>query len=996
MKHRIRKLLSVLLALVTAASLLPVSALADGGLTVTVTNQEELTTVLKEDITVTGDDVQTMGKIIVPEGFRLTVADGAYLEAGIDNYGSIEVESGGSLATAMGGNITNNGALTVKKGGVLRSQKGGSVVNGGTMVLNGEFYCGVLHKTEEDPDTIYFRNRGRVTGSGSVIPYQMTPAIPVDMKAAAEALRGMLPDTITVAADPATTACDAVVSAPAGTVVEASGGEQSIGTVSVSDAKNAEQLYLGVRYTMLASGENRIGITVIGRNRITDTDHVFDHPGTGEAEGDTYPIIYSSGDSAQTAAKRPMDMFVRIDAAQLASAPDGIYTALLVYDIRSDTAAVPKNMTQTLTLEKIGAAAYPIWVGSTQVTEANRSDILDDGGRAKYSPATRTLTLSDLTITGAYNDMCIYAYGTDTLTITGSAYVTGSEYGIYKDGGTLRIAGSGTNLTASGGVNGITVRDGNIIIEGAEVTATGADRGIAAVRDISATPPSGSGSITLTNAVVDVTGLRFALSTYGDLTVTDSDLTAVVLPINDGAGFGIVTEKLNVSGDSRIEARIEAAPSLIRPIVDFTELNLGAGLAIVQPVGVREFHRGLGHYTFAEADGTTFATRVVIGKASTYAVAVEPARLTLTAEEGYGEGDVYRDIEVTSIGADKIDFVMAGAWDISAYEILSVTSSGMSVRVCARAGLKAGVYTAAVMIHDTENRFEPVRVPVTFTVTAKSSGGGGGSGSGGGGETAAQYTLTYKTNGGSAIAPTEHDGGTTVTLTAAPAREGHTFTGWYSDAKLTNRITSVVMDGDKTVYAGWKENEASAPSDAFADVPAGAWYREAVDYVAERGLMNGTSADRFSPNVTTTRAMIVTTLYRLAGEPAANGKTVFDDVAADSWYAKAVAWAAANGIAMGYGDGRFGPDDRITREQFAAIMYRYASLKGYDTSVGQDTNILSYDDAFAVSRWAMEAMQWACGAGLISGRTATTLAPGGEATRAEAAAILMRFVENVK
>ncbi|MBQ9535874.1 MAG: InlB B-repeat-containing protein [Clostridia bacterium] len=271
-------------------------------------------------------------------------------------------------------------------------------------------------------------------------------------------------------------------------------------------------------------------------------------------------------------------------------------------------------------------------------------------------------------------------------------------------------------------------------------------------------------------------------------------------------------------------------------------------------------------------------------------------------------------------------------------------------------------------------------------------------GGGGGGGITTQYTLTYNTNGGSAVTATKHNSGTTVNLTATPTREGFTFDGWYSDASLTNKITSIKMDGNKTVYAGWKEtgSEHDCPSKHLKDVDVNAWYHEYVDYVVEKGLMQGVAADQFAPNLTTSRAMIVTILHRLEGKPAPNGKASFDDVVAGSWYADAVAWAEENDIVNGYGNGKFGTADPITREQFAAIMYRYANFKGYDVSVGQDTNILSYDDAFDVSGWAMEAMQWAVGSGLISGRTESTLAPKGDATRAEAAAILKRFIENVK
>ena len=137
----------------------------------------------------------------------------------------------------------------------------------------------------------------------------------------------------------------------------------------------------------------------------------------------------------------------------------------------------------------------------------------------------------------------------------------------------------------------------------------------------------------------------------------------------------------------------------------------------------------------------------------------------------------------------------------------------------------------------------------------------------------------------------------------------------------------------------------------------------------------------------------MTRLYRLEGKPAISGANPFDDVAAGQWYTAAVVWANGNGIVNGYGNGTFGPTDDITREQFAAILHRYAQFKGYDVSAGEDTNVLSYDDAGEISDWAMEAIQWAVGAGLIQGRTKSTIAPAGNATRAEAANILMRFAE---
>ncbi|MBQ9536111.1 MAG: S-layer homology domain-containing protein [Clostridia bacterium] len=179
----------------------------------------------------------------------------------------------------------------------------------------------------------------------------------------------------------------------------------------------------------------------------------------------------------------------------------------------------------------------------------------------------------------------------------------------------------------------------------------------------------------------------------------------------------------------------------------------------------------------------------------------------------------------------------------------------------------------------------------------------------------------------------------------------------------------------------------------FADVVGEDWFFEDVMKCFSGGWMNGVGATAFSPNTPITRAMIVTILYRLEKEPVVSSASSFVDAARGQWYTDAVIWANANGIVEGYGKGRFGPADNITREQLAAILYRYARFKGYDVSAGEESNILSYDDAFEISEWAFEAMQWAVAAGLINGRTENALAPRGEATRAEAAALLVRFIE---
>ena len=258
-----------------------------------------------------------------------------------------------------------------------------------------------------------------------------------------------------------------------------------------------------------------------------------------------------------------------------------------------------------------------------------------------------------------------------------------------------------------------------------------------------------------------------------------------------------------------------------------------------------------------------------------------------------------------------------------------------------------------------------------------------------GGGTGTRYvTLTFEPRGGSELDKLRVPAGTTVDLTEyLSERSGFDFAGWYPDEDFTGSIDEIYMDKDKTVYAGWEP---------FDDADSGDWFYDCVVYVYENGLMDGVSDARFAPDGTVTRAQLVTILWRLEGEPAVNYLLPFTDVAEGEWYTEAVRWAASEGIVNGVSDTEFAPGADVTREQFAAILYRYAQYRGYDVSIGESTNILSYADFDAVSEYAISAMQWACGEGIITGVTESTLVPQGTATRAQAAAMLMRFCENVK
>ena len=255
------------------------------------------------------------------------------------------------------------------------------------------------------------------------------------------------------------------------------------------------------------------------------------------------------------------------------------------------------------------------------------------------------------------------------------------------------------------------------------------------------------------------------------------------------------------------------------------------------------------------------------------------------------------------------------------------------------------------------------------------------------------YTLCFETGGGSDISSVQGTYNAYIDLTQyVPTWRGHTFTGWYSERSLKNKVSGVYLTKDMTVYAGWRVDEnPNTGANPFTDVSEKDWFYGDVMFVYENGLMLGTSKTLFSPHGTATRGMMATILWRMEGSPAPKGKNSFTDVEAGKWYADAITWTAENGIFAGYGKDKFGPDDPITREQLAAIFYRYADYKGYDLTV--KGNLDKFKDADKITDYAKTAMQWAVGSGLVKGKSGNLLDPQGTATRAEIAAMLHRFIE---
>ena len=287
----------------------------------------------------------------------------------------------------------------------------------------------------------------------------------------------------------------------------------------------------------------------------------------------------------------------------------------------------------------------------------------------------------------------------------------------------------------------------------------------------------------------------------------------------------------------------------------------------------------------------------------------------------------------------------------------------------------------------------------------------GGSGSGSGGVTSYPVTVNSPANGTVAADKKSAASGATVTITVTPEtgykvgtvtvkdKNGKTIAATEKDGKYSFQMpasavsvdVTFVKDGQSSV--GDCPKDSTCPVDPFKDTANNAWWHDGIHYCVQQGLMNGVASDQFAPNGTTTRAMIVTILWRMEGSPATSYGMSFTDVPAGQWYTEAIRWAQSTGVVTGYDAKTFGPNDNVTREQLAAILYRYTAHKGGDVS--KRSTLAQFTDVNQISSWALENIQWANAVGMVNGRTDTTIVPKGNATRAEAASMIQRFCQNV-
>ena len=358
-------------------------------------------------------------------------------------------------------------------------------------------------------------------------------------------------------------------------------------------------------------------------------------------------------------------------------------------------------------------------------------------------------------------------------------------------------------------------------------------------------------------------------------------------------------------------------------------------------------------------------------------------------------GDTITEVNATT-GGTKYTVTLDYADGETANSLYTVTEgTKLTLPTPSRSG-----YTFEGWYDGSSRVSSPYKVMKDVTLTAEWDYNGSSSSSG-----SIRYTVSVEDtdNGSVEVSPTRASKGSTVTVTVKPD-EGYeldelTVTDKNGDSvKLTDKgdgkYTFQMPASKVTVEAVFTAVEPEPEGLPFTDVTSGDWFYDAVAYVYDKGMMEGTTDTTFAPTMNLTRSMIAQVLYNLEERPEAPGAAGFPDVAAGAWYADAVNWAAARGIVKGYDTGAFGPEDSVTREQLAAILYRYAQAKGYDTTQG-GMAVREFSDSASISDWAQEAMAWAVNAQVLSGKGNGVLDPQGTATRAEVAQMLMNFGEHV-
>ena len=637
--------------------------------------------------------------------------------------------------------------------------------------------------------------------------------------------------------------------------------------------------------------------------------------------------------------------------------------------ITSATATVTVTPPATITGVIVTPATTTVEAGGTQRFTAT---VTGTGGVSQE--VTWTVSGSESEKTTIENGLLTVAAGETAKELTVTATANGDK---------TKSATATVTVTQPATITGVTVEPNTANVEAGETQQfTAKVEGTGDYNESVTWTVSGNESddTTIENGVLTVatdetaTTLTVTATAVGDGTTYGTATVTVTQPATiTGVTVTPATATVEAGGARQFTAKVEGTGDVSKEVT-WSVSGSNAGTTISEngllTVAADETAKELTVTATANGDGITSATATVTvtQPATITDVTVTPATATVEAGETQqftatviGTGNVSKEVTWSVSGSNAGTTISeTGLLTVAAGETaatLTVTATAVGDNT------KSGTAKVTVTQPDPDEPWNP-----------------------GGGTTGNRYCyLTFETRGGSEIDSLRVKLGETVSLDEyLSERAGFDFAGWYSDDSFAERVNELYMNGSKTVYAAWEP---------FDDAGRGDWFYDSVVYVYENGLMDGVSDTLFDPDGTVTRAQLVTMLWRLDGEPSVNYALPFTDVSGGEWYAEAVRWAAGEGIVNGVSETEFAPNAAVTREQLAAILHRYAQHKGYDVSIGESTNILSYSDFASISEYAISAMQWVCGEGIITGVTESTLEPQGTATRAQSAAILMRFLE---
>lgn len=521
-------------------------------------------------------------------------------------------------------------------------------------------------------------------------------------------------------------------------------------------------------------------------------------------------------------------------------------------------------------------------------------------------------------------------YSSGNMSISGGKVeaVSTGDFGLCS-GETLEIK-NGAEIIARGDAGGISSNNGDVVISGATVSAV-------CTREQNVDEEKGTGIYSANN----------------------TNITNSVVNSESSYGFGILSAQVNIKGNSDITAN---GTDIGISCADKVEVN-GSKVKAIGETGIKT------------GDNPEKGDLYIVGS---WVETSSPTNEALLAVNSVLIEDGVGTVSGNAVLPNNVVIADGQTLTVSKSESLTIPN-GKSLT------LEQG---GKLIIEDGG---KVVKKGGTFTNNGGILEGTVTENKGGGAPAVQSYTLTFETNGGSSIKAVSKTASETVNLADyKPTKDGYEFDGWYADKELKNKITEIKLDGNKTVYAAWREAGTSNGS-PFADIKNDQWFYDDVMFVYEKGLMNGASDNAFEPSGTATRGMLAAILWRQAGSPAAESAAAYKDVPAGRYYTDAIRWTTEQGVYTGFGEGVFRPDEEITREQLAAVLYRYAKFKGADVTKTGD--IAGFADAGKVSAWAQEPLKWAVGNGIVNGQGNNTLNPQGMAQRADIAAMLHRFLD---